>query len=631
MLDRRVRTSLISIGTDIFLTSLKGTLAFFTGSLAILADAYHSFSDLIVSCTVLTGVLLRRRQERKANEPDTDTGITSPDADTGQIPGADENSNKSSPSTTTREAAPGYWIEFLVALFVAMMILYTAYEIVSKVIVSPPGQIKNIWVAVVGITACVAIAYLLSRFKILVGQETDSPALVADGYHSRMDMLTSLAVLLSLMGQWIGIRLDPVVAVLIAVMIAITGLNLFISSFVSFFRKSHVDIRTIWQTVFSLLDWVVSTVTEHLFSRKISLPEIDITRLHPRTWLSRRLAIWFVLLLLVGYLVSGARTVQPDETGVRFRFGDIVDKHLEPGLRFALPWPFEKIRKVNAMQIYRCELGFRTDPNLLRSVTGLLWETKHQVPGYQKIYEESVAFSGDETLVDISLVIHYRPLDAVDHLFRVYRIHEIIRGLLESCMREVLSTEISGRLMTDDRLLVLKRLKEKISKDVERLGLGVEVVSVFCHDLHPPLEAVTAFRDVFSAREDRAKIINQAESYRNEAIPKARAKSKEQVADAVAFKVEKKLHAEGEAQKFMITARAYQEAPDVTGYRLYMETVEKGLAGKKKYIADPEAEANLGGYQLWMLMPSALLDIIRGMPTPVMPSLEMRTREGELP
>jgi|GEM_PF-54979 len=628
MLDRRVRTCLISIGTDIFLTSLKGTLAFFTGSLAILADAYHSFSDLVVSSTVLTGVLLRRRQERKANEPDA--GTTS--ADAGQIPGSEETSVGSSSPTGKLEAAPGYWIEAVVALFVAMLILYTAYEIVSKVIISPqPGEIKNIWVAVVGITACVAIAYLVSRFKILVGRETDSPALVADGYHSRMDMLTSFAVLLSLMGQWIGIRLDPVVAVLIAVMIAITGFNLFISSLLSFFRKSHVSIRTKWQTVFSLLDWAISTATERLFSRKISLPEVDIARFHPKNWLSWRLAIWFALLLFAGYLVSGVRTLQPYETGVRFRFGNIVDKHLEPGLHFALPWPFEKIHRVNAMEIYRCEVGFRTDPNLLRSVTGLLWETKHQVPGYRKIYEESVAFSGDETLVDVSLVIHYRPLDAVDHLFRVCGIHEIIRGLLESCMREVLSDEISGRLMTDDRPLVLKRIREKISKDVERLGLGVEVVTLLCHDIHPPLDVVSAFRDVFSAREDQAKVVNQAESYRNQAIPKARAESQEKVADAVAFRIEKKLRAEGEAQKFLLTSQAYQETPLVTGYRLYMETIEQGLAGKKKYIADPAAEANLGGYQLWMLMPNVLQDMIRAMPTQVLPSLEMPSGEREFP
>ena len=50
----------------------------------------------------------------------------------------------------------------------------------------------------------------------------------------------SIAVLLSIMGEAIGIVLDSLVAVIIAVLIAITGFNLLISSFVSFFRKSHI-------------------------------------------------------------------------------------------------------------------------------------------------------------------------------------------------------------------------------------------------------------------------------------------------------------------------------------------------------------------------------------------------------
>jgi membrane protease subunit HflK len=591
MLDRRVRTSLISIGTDFFLTSLKGILAVFTGSVAILADAYHSFSDLIVSATVLTGILLRQRQERRAKG--LATGSIPPDADTGGVPDPE--------GSSASESAPGYWIESVVALFVAVVILYTAYQVVSKVIVGPPDQIGNIWVAMVGITACVAIAYLISRFKLMVGRETDSPALLADGYHSRMDMFTSIAVLLSLMGQWIGIGLERIVAVLIAVMIAINGLHLLISSVVSLFRKTQVDAKGLWETISSSLGWVIGVVSERLFRRRITLPEIDVARLHPRNWCSWRFVIGLALLLFVAYSISGVRRVQPYETGVRFRFGAIVDNHVAPGLHFALPWPFEKIRKVNAMQIYRVELGFRSDPILVKSVTGLLWEAEHNIPGYQKVYEEAISLSGDEALVDISLVLHYRPLDAVVHLFRVYRIQEVMRGLLESCMREVLANEPSGRLMTVDRPRVLKRLKNTINQEVEGLELGVEVVSVYCHDLHPPLEAIPAFRDVFSAREDKVKIINEAKSYRNQAIPRARAKSEKQVSDAAAFEVEKKLQAAGDVQKFILTSEAYEEAPNVTGYRLFIEAVEEGLTGRKIFIANPEA--NLGGYRLWLFSP----------------------------
>jgi len=112
---------------------------------------------------------------------------------------------------------------------------------------------------------------------------------------------------------------------------------------------------------------------------------------------------------------------------------------------------------------------------------------------------------------------------------------------------------------------------------------------------------IPAYRDVFSAREERVKIINEAKSYRTQAIPRARAKGQKEVADAVAFEIEKKLQAKGDAQKFVFTAQAYKEAPNVTGYRLFLEAVEEGLAGKKKFIANPEA--NLGGYRLWLFTP----------------------------
>jgi len=586
-LERRVRTSLVSIGANIVLTLLKGTLALLSGSLAILADAYHSFSDLVVSCTVLTGVLLRLRSERKAGTP---AGSSSSEAKTTQ-------------PSNTKGAVPGYWIESVVAYFVALLILYTAYEVVSKVIVGPLAPIRNVWIAVIGVTVCIAITYLLARYKIMVGRETDSPALIADGYHSRMDMFTSIAVVLSIMGQWIGIPLDRLVAVLIAVMIAITGVNLFISSFVSFFRKSSVDARGIWELIFAFLNWVVGLLSEHLFRRKVSLPEIDFSRLHPRVWFSRRLGIGLACLLVLIYVASGIRAVKPDETGVRFRFGAIVDKQLEPGLHLALPWPFEKIVKVNANRVYRVEVGFRTDPGLVLSDSVLIWETKHLVKGYNKIFDESVAFLGDENLVDSSMVVHYRPLDAVVHLFKVNQIHEVIRGLAESFMREALASEGSRLLMTDNRAHLLNRMKEMISTEVDRLGLGVEVVAVFCHDLHPPLDTVSAYRDVFSAREDHARYINEAESYRNREVPRARAESEKQLADALAYEREKKVKAEGDAQKFVLTAGAYQEAPDVTGYRLFVETVEQGLAGKQKFIANPRA--NLGGYRLWLFTPGA--------------------------
>jgi cation diffusion facilitator family transporter len=60
----------------------------------------------------------------------------------------------------------------------------------------------------------------VALFRIKVGKEIGSAALVADGYHARVDGLTSLSVLLGALGVWIGYPLaDPIFGLLITVMI----------------------------------------------------------------------------------------------------------------------------------------------------------------------------------------------------------------------------------------------------------------------------------------------------------------------------------------------------------------------------------------------------------------------------
>jgi membrane protease subunit HflK len=340
-----------------------------------------------------------------------------------------------------------------------------------------------------------------------------------------------------------------------------------------------------------------------LFRRKVSLPEIDFGRLRPGPRFLRWAGAVVVLVLLILYLRTGITTVNADEVGVRFRFGAIVDEHLEPGLHRSLPWPFEEIRKVNARRVYRVEVGFRTDPSLLNAVSALLWEATHNVRGYRKLDLESVALTGDENLVDLSIVVQYRPSDPVAYFFHVNGIDEIMRGIVESYMREVLASEDSGQMMTNQRRLLIQTLKDKIAGEVDKLGIGVEVMDVLIHDFHPPLDVVPTFRDVFSAREDQGRLINEAESYRNMMLPKAQAQAETKLAKAQAYEIEKKVKAEGDAQKFLRTAEAYQKAPDITAYRYYIETVEKKLRGKQKFIANPNA--NLGGYRLWLFAPGA--------------------------
>ena len=605
----RIKASLVSIVADIVLIATKGTLAFLSGSASLLADAYHSLSDLFVSFAVLTGAASRTWVEKKAKEKENSLQNESE-----QEPGEEERNSdevtenqdvveeKSPASTSEPSSAPGYWIEAGIAYLVSLIILYLPYEIISTVSTQKNHDLKYTWVAVVGVIVCIMIAYFISRYKMLVGRELDSPALVADGYHSRMDMFTSIAVLASLVGQMIGIRLDALMAVIIAVMIGIVGLELFITSIVGFIRKAGLKRLSLLTWIQQRMDAGLAVVSKKALGRTVEMSDLRlIERLTSGSLINRRrLALLFVL-VLIGYFLGGLTMIRVGETGVKLRFGKIVQDDIPPGLTYRLPWPIESIERVRKQDVKRVEFGFRTADDIVGSISPTLWEATHIAKGYKKVKAESVSLTGDENIVDISLVMHYRPVDPVKAVFRVRSVDEVLRGLLESATRNVISIEKADKLFVEDRKGTLATIRQAVEKDVARLDLGVEILDVFCHDLHPPTEVVGAYRDVFSAREEKVRLLNKAETHRNESLPKARSDSLQNLYEAEAESFEKRERATGDSEKFRVTSEAYRRYPDLTAYRLFIEMAENSLTGKKKIIADPKV--NRGGYRMWLFSP----------------------------
>ena len=126
---------------------------------------------------------------------------------------------------TSRRFPFGYGrVEDLAGVVVVLIILFSAvvagYQAVERLLNPEPiGLLWAVMVAsVVGFVGNEAVAV----FRIKVGREIGSVALVADGYHARTDGWTSLAVLLGAVGVWLGYPLaDPIVGLLIAAAILI--------------------------------------------------------------------------------------------------------------------------------------------------------------------------------------------------------------------------------------------------------------------------------------------------------------------------------------------------------------------------------------------------------------------------
>jgi cation diffusion facilitator family transporter len=106
-------------------------------------------------------------------------------------------------------------VEDLAGMLIVVTILVTAlivgYESVLRLV--GPHPVGHLWAVFLGNEA-------VAVFRIKVGREIGSAALVADGYHARADGLTSLAVLIGAAGVWFGYPLaDPIVGLLITVAI----------------------------------------------------------------------------------------------------------------------------------------------------------------------------------------------------------------------------------------------------------------------------------------------------------------------------------------------------------------------------------------------------------------------------
>jgi len=128
---------------------------------------------------------------------------------------------------------------------------------------------------------------------------------------------------------------------------------------------------------------------------------------------------------------------------------------------------------------------------------------------------------------------------------------------------------------------------------LDKYGAGIQVVAVQLQDVSPPEQVLGAFKDVASAKEDKNRMINQAEGYRNDLIPKARGEAEARIRNAEGFKQARTKRAEGDVAKFKSMLKEYRKAKNITKKRLYLETMEEILPGVEKVIVPDGDNGNV--------------------------------------
>jgi len=186
----------INLWANLGLLIVKLLGGIFGGSQALIADAVHSLSDVIVAILVIVGLKV------SSTPPDDDH----------------------------------HWghgnIEFIVSAIIGTLLVCTAITITIVSLASIfRGDIYNpgilaVWAAAISVVA----NEIMFRHSLCAGEQMDSPAMIANAWENRADVYSSLAVLTGVFGARIGFAvLDPLAAIIVGIMIAKNGLKTLIS------------------------------------------------------------------------------------------------------------------------------------------------------------------------------------------------------------------------------------------------------------------------------------------------------------------------------------------------------------------------------------------------------------------
>lgn len=287
------------------------------------------------------------------------------------------------------------------------------------------------------------------------------------------------------------------------------------------------------------------------------------------------------------WLLTGFYIVNQGERGVVLRFGK-QSEITNAGLRWHLPFPIEKVEKVNVEKVSNIEIGYRSNPR-----TG----------GKSKVPKEALMLTEDENIIDIEFAVQYKIKDAADYLFNVRDVETTIGQATESAVREVVGKSTLDFALTEGRDQVSRSSRDLLQGILDRYKSGIHIVTVETQKAQPPDEVKPAFDDAVKAREDEQRLKNEAEAYANDVIPRARGGAARLLQEAEGYKASVIARADGDARRFSQIANEYMKAPNVTRERLYLETMEQVLSRTTTIFIDQKVGNNLIYLPLDKLIP----------------------------
>lgn len=331
--------------------------------------------------------------------------------------------------------------------------------------------------------------------------------------------------------------------------------------------------------------------------------------------------------LLILYLLSSVVVLDSHEEAVIERFGvprtaEQGGWRLEPGFHLKWPWPFETVRRFPARRVQTLHVGYRHDERRPRPTT-LLWTRPHYAEEDQFLLASRSAPAVVAAPEGGSIADAAAPVNLLSFNIPIeYRISDLRRfaygftdpaAVLERLAYRTLTRALVARDLDDvlgpERMDTARALRDALQADATRLGLGIEVIFVGLHGVHPPVPIADAFEDVVGALEQREARILDARAYRHRRLPVAEAEARRIVFEAEAQRSRRTLTAEAEAAQFESRKTAADRSPAVFRNWHYLQTVREALRGVRVYVVAAAPDTEVIQFNFEEPLPTGIFDL----------------------
>lgn len=244
---------------------------------------------------------------------------------------------------------------------------------------------------------------------------------------------------------------------------------------------------------------------------------------------------------LLGLLIlfTSFHSIAPQERGVVTRFGR-YSSTLTPGIGFTLPWPIERVQKVDVDKNREINVGGGADD------------------------AQTLMLTGDQNIIDIAYLIRWKIKSPEQYLFELKDPETTVQQVGESAMRQVIANVSLQGAMGAERGIIESRVAEEMQKTLDQYQSGVQILGISLRQADPPAEVNDAFKEVTAAQQDAQTDINNANAY----------------------SLQLKQISQGQATAFDKVYEQYRLAPAVTRRRMYYETMEQVLQNVDKTIVE---------------------------------------------